>query len=435
MEAGSISAWNLQEGAAFIAGDVFCSVETDKATMDFEAQDDGFVAKILVPSGPDEIKCGSPIMITVDDADSIDAFKDYVADVTAAAPAAAAPAAEEPASPPPPPTPAAVAPSPSPIAATSNAASGDRVTASPLAFKLAKDLGYDIASIAGTGPGGRIIAADVKEYTPSAAVASATTTTSIATDTPAAPAQAAMTTAAPIAGHGYTDYPLSDHAKELAARLLQSKRNVPHYYLTVDISCDKLLAVRTQLNNSLGKNETTLISVNDLLIKAAALSMKTVPSVNASWLDSVVRVYDAVDMNIVVGNGGDSVYTPIIADAATTGLAQISKQVARAVAAAANGEDAAALESGVGTFTMMNLGMYGIKSCAPIIREPQSCALAIGALENRIVPSDDPDELYQESVMMTATLSCDHRVVDGAVGAQWLAAFKSHVENPITLLL
>jgi pyruvate dehydrogenase E2 component (dihydrolipoamide acetyltransferase) len=180
------------------------------------------------------------------------------------------------------------------------------------------------------------------------------------------------------------------------------------------------------------------ITVNDLLLKAAAAAMKTVPSANASWMDSFVRVYDSVDINVVVGNGS-SLYAPVIRDVGSRGLKAVSDDFAAATSAVEASEETptAAGFGDVGTFTMVNVGMFGVKSCAPIIREPQACALALGVIENRIVPNDDVDseEIYKESVMMTATLSCDHRVVDGAVGAQWLSAFKNHVENPMTLLL
>ena len=296
---------------------------------------------------------------------------------------------------------------------------------------IAKDMGYDISTIPGTGPDGRVVAADVKEFVPSAATASSGTPSSEATT--AAPAQAAMATASPIPGAGYTDYPISESAKEVAARLAQSKRNVPHYYLTVDISMDALLSLRKELSAAVG--EETKLGVYELVIKAAAKSMKAVPSANASWMESVVRVFDSVDMNVVVGTG-DNLYTPVIRDCGSKGLKSISDELSSAVSAVESGELTPEFAS-MGTFTIMNLGMYGIKSCAPIIREPQACALALGTLENRIVPNDDPDseEIYKESVMMTATLSCDHRVVDGAVGAQWLSAFKSHLESPSTLLL
>ena len=262
----------------------------------------------------------------------------------------------------------------------------------------------------------------------------------VAVDTPA-PAQAAIAASAsatpapaPIAGAGYTDYPLSDSAREVAARLTQSKRNVPHYYLTVDLSMDELIKMRSTLNASINDEENQ-IGIYELLLKATAAAMKAVPSANAAWMDSVVRVYDSVDINVVVGNG-DALYTPVISDVGGRGVKSLASDLKSAVAAVEGTIEGDLMPNflTIGTITVMNLGMYGIKSCAPIIREPQSCALALGVIENRIVPSND-EALYKESVMMTATMSFDHRVVDGAVGAQWLAAFKSHVENPTTLLL
>lgn len=422
METGTIASWNMEEGDSFGPGDVICSVETDKATVDFEAQDDGVVAKILVDAGGEELEVGVPIMITVEEEEDAPAFKDYVLDAAPAAAAAPpAPVAEAPPAPPAAPEPVAPAAAPVPAAA---APSGGKVVASPLAHMISKEMGYDISTIPGTGPGGRIIAADVKEFVPSAAATQV--------DTPA-PAQEAIAAATPIPGVGFTDYPISESAKEVANRLAQSKRNVPHYYLTVDICMDAALKLRSELSGAVDAEEG--LGVYELIIKAAAKSMKAVPAVNASWMDSAVRVYDSVDMNVVVGTG-DKLYTPVIRDCATKGLKAISDELNTAVSAVETGDLTPEFAS-VGTFTIMNLGMYGVKSCAPIIREPQSCALALGAMENRIVPNDDPDseEIYKESVVMTATISLDHRVVDGAAGAPWLSAFKSHLESPSTLLL
>jgi pyruvate dehydrogenase E2 component (dihydrolipoamide acetyltransferase) len=428
MESGTIAAWSVKEGESFDAGDVLCQVETDKATVDFEAQDEGVVAKILAQAGPNDIACGDPILITVDNEGDVAAFADYKVRASAPAPAPAetAPPPETPATPPPA---EAAAPTPTPSSPPAST-SGGRVVASPLAHMLAKDMGYDIASIAGTGPGGRVIAADVKEFVPSADAATATETAS------PAPAQAAIAAPAapPVAGVGYTDYPLSESAKETAAALVHSKQNVPHYYLTVDISMDALLQMRASLNESLGEGET--LGTYELLLKAAAAAMKAVPSANASWMDSVVRVYDSVDINVVVGNG-DALYTPVLRNVGARGVKSLSQDLNEFVAAVDEESGLGQEFASMGTFTVMNLGMYGIKSCAPIIREPQACALALGAMENRIVPNDDVEskDIYKESVMLTATLSCDHRVVDGAVGAGWLSAFKTHVENPSTLLL
>jgi len=242
---------------------------------------------------------------------------------------------------------------------------------------------------------------------------------------------------------GYTDYPLSESAQLVAAQLTASKQTVPHYYLTVDVCLDKLVELRSTLNKALGNNsassgaKSSSITLNDLLIKAAAVSMKSCPSANASWLGHAVRVYDSVDVNLVMGNG-DSLYAPVIRNVGGKGLVSISDEIASALVQIQDKTVSSEAFSAVGTVTIMNLGMYGIKSCAPIIRQPQAVALALGAAENRIVPNDNEKEgaeIYKTSVMLTATLSCDHRVVDGAVGAQWLSSFKAAVENPATLLL
>lgn len=437
MESGTIASWHLKEGDKFSAGDALCAIETDKATMDFEAQDDGVVAKILVQAGPDEIQCGEPILVTVEEDEDISAFADFTPEATSAAPKAA-----ESAPPTPAPAAAAAPPAPTPAAAPSSSPpppAGNRVVASPLAHMLAKEMGYNIQSISGTGPGGRIIAADVKEYVPGTEAAAAAP--AAAQSAGASPAGAPVLAGPPVQGDGFTDFPISEAAKEMGARLAQSKRNVPHYYLTVDITMDNLLKTRASLNKALGGDNPQL-GVYEFLLKASAGSMKAVPSANASWMDSVVRVYDSVDINVVVGSG-DTLFTPVIRDCGKKGIQGISNELAGVMAYlkedGEEGESAAAAPpaSAMGTFTVLNVGMYGVKSCAPIITEPQACSLAIGALENRIVPNDDEDsdEIYKESVVMTATLSCDHRVVDGAVGAQWLSAFKSYVENPSTLLL
>lgn len=414
METGTIGGWHLVEGESFGPGDVICSVETDKATVDFEAQDDGFIAKILTEVGSDEINVGVPIMITVEEEEDVAAFKDYLLDdaTPSPPPEAETPAAEAPA-------PTSTAPAtPAPASPT-----GGKVVASPLAHMISKEMGHDISNIPGTGPDGRIIAADVREFVPAA----------VSSEVSSAPGQPATVAAPPIVGAGFTDFPISDSAREVAHRLTQSKKNVPHYYLTVDICMDAVLDLRKELSGAVGEEEK--IGVYEFIIKAAAKSMKVVPSANGSWMDSAVRLYDSVDMNVVVGSG-DKLYTPVIRDCASKGLKAISEELNTAVTAVENEEVSSEFAS-VGTFTIMNLGMYGIKSCAPIIREPQSCALALGALENRIVPNDDTesDDIYKESVVMTATMSLDHRVVDGAAGAPWLSAFKSHLESPTTLLL
>lgn len=425
MEAGTIASWTTNEGEAFSAGDVLCEIETDKATVSFEAQDDGVIAKILADAGPDEINCGVPILITVEDEEDVDAFKDYVADVEAvpeashADPPSPAAASPEPVAPPAPPAPAA-APA---------AASGGKVIASPLAWTLAKEKGLDLSSIAiiGTGPDGRVIADDVREYIPIAQTAAAAAPTTTAA--PAAPS-------APIIGEHYTDFPLGESSIATANLLSHSKQTIPHYYLTVDVTLDSLLSLRSTLNSTL--DDDAQISLNDLLIKAAACAMKACPSANASWMGDSVRMYDNVDMNVVMGSG-DNLYTPLLKDVGGKGVKSISEEISSNLQDIEEGTMGDNESFGqVGTVTFMNLGMYGVKSCAPIIRAPQAVALALGAAENRVVPKENPEDendIYENKVLLTATLSCDHRVVDGAVGAQFLSAFKAGVEKPETLLL
>ena len=339
-----------------------------------------------------------------------------VPDSQAAPAAAPAPVAAEPVAVPAPAT--AAAPTP---AAAIPVAAGSRVVASPKARALASSSGKDLSSIPGTGPNGRVLAADVAEWVQSAAVQPAAANASAGSAAPAAPVSNAG---------GYTDYPLSADAQAIANAALLSKRNVPHYYLTVEVTMDEVIALRKQLNKSLG--EGNQLSVNDFIVKAAANAMKTVPSVNASWHGSFVRNYEKVDVNVFVGSG-ETLRTPLLKDVGGSGLSGISTAITNAV------EDESSSNE-IGSFSFINLGMYGLKSAAPVITEPQAGMLAVGAIEEKVVPNDASaveagGEIYKYANVMTATLSVDHRVVDGAVGAQWLAAFRGHVEKPITLLL
>jgi len=447
MEAGTIASWTLGEGETFLAGDVICEIETDKATMSFEAQDEGIIAKILADAGPNEIQCGEPIVITVEDEGDVDAFKDYVVEARVAdsleeVPAAVvepvvAAAVVEPVA-------VAVPPPSSESRVEGVVGGGGRTVASPLAWQLAKGKGLNLSDIAivGSGPDGRIIADDVREYIPLPAAAD---TPSIAAAAP--PSSSSPPTPPPVHHDNYTDYPLSPTSIQSANLLTHSKQTVPHYYLTVDVTLDNLLALRTKLNAHTPPDAAG-ITLDDLLLKATACAMKSCPDANASWQGDSVRQYHSVDINYVVGNG-QTMYAPIIAGVDKRGLGSISEEIAGCLAKVTPAEgdddvviDDAVLGNDVGTVTVMNLGMYGIKSCAPIIREPQAVALALGAAENRVVPkeldvmdAEDGGDNYDVKVMLTATLSCDHRVVDGAVGAQWLSSFKAAVENPEILLL
>lgn len=426
MESGSIAVWKLAPGDSFGAGDVYCSVETDKATMDFEAQDDGILAKILVAANSGDVNVGDPIMVIVQDKAHVAAFADFVVGDGAAAATAAPVAAAAVTAPTTMPVvqPAATtttsAPPPPPHSAT---AMGGHLVASPLARMLAQQKGLDIATVSGTGPGGRILAADVKEFVVVPAVEAATKTMATA---PAVTVAAAA--AAPAVG-GSSSMAAAVDNNDWA---LWSKQTVPHYYLTVDVRVDALQQLRASWSSSKDsaqqRDDNNNISLHACLIKAAAMSMKTVPAVNASYLGDVVRTYQKVDLQVI----GDDENTVVVKDCANLGLAAIERIVSK-TDDTKGGTDNVVL----GTFSFCNLGMYGIASCAPIIRPPQAGALAVGAVETVLVPSDDKndDKPYQSVSVLTATLSCDHRVVDGAVGAQWLATFKNYVEHPTTLLL
>jgi pyruvate dehydrogenase E2 component (dihydrolipoamide acetyltransferase) len=308
MESGSIASWLLKEGDKFEAGTAICEVETDKATVTYEGTDEGYLAKILVGSG--EVKVGQPIMVTVEEEGDIGAFGDFKLDSVVAAPAPAptpAPAAA--------PTPA---PSPAPVAAPIAAApvpSGGRVFASPFARKIARETGKDLGSIKGTGPNGRIVAEDV--------MAASATIPSPEAGAPA-PAAAARVTLPPTGIDGvYTDFELSDIAMSVAARHTHAKQVVPHYYLSVDLNLTKLLALRATLNAGI-KDEASGLSVVDFMVKASALAMKTVPDVNGSWMDTFVRRYDQVDVNVVMGSG-EGLLTPCVKNAGGKGLKAISE--------------------------------------------------------------------------------------------------------------
>lgn len=418
MEAGTIAAWKVAEGSGFAAGDVIAEIETDKATVDFEAQDDGVLAKILVEAST-EVQVGQPIMVVVEDQADVAAFESFAPDAAAAPPPMATTAAAPPAAPA---APAAAPPqssTPQSPAAPVATAPGERTVASPLARKLASEQGYDLSLIAGTGPGGRVVAADVLTYTPAApAMESAV---------PTAETAGLASTAPAFANADYADYPLSPQSAAIAARLAYSMQAAPHYYLTIELDMTESLKLLDQLNANVHAEEA--IAANDILIKALAGATKAVPAVNASWIEpGTLRQYTRLDVNVVMG-ADEGLQAPVLVDVQRMGL----KDIADATKAfALPSEDPATYARG--TFTVMNLGAFGVAAAAPIVHTPQACALAFGAIEDKLVPGSAEDP-YLVRPSLKATLSADHRVVDGAVGAQWLSAFKGLVETPHTLLL
>ncbi|RLN49733.1 hypothetical protein BBJ29_004567 [Phytophthora kernoviae] len=423
MEVGTIAKWNKQEGDLISAGDVVCEVETDKAVVDYEATDDSYLAKILVQAGSGEVPVGQPIFVTVMEEDEVAAFKDFSADAAPAVEAAPATPAVEAAP--------AAAPTPAPAAAAPVAAApaSGRVFASPLAKKIARKSGAVLSVINGSGPNGRVIKADVD-----AALAAGTATPDAVEAAAPAGAAAIPAASAPTATAQYTDYPISAEAQAIAQQFTQQKLEVPHYHLATNLTLDKLLDARARLNA--GRSEDEQLSVNDFIVRAASLAMRKVPDANSSWKGSFIRKFNDVNVNLIVSSAAGGVAAPVLTQVNRKGLDDISKEVAAAVEKANDGSFESA-DLANGTFTISNVGQFEVQSLAGIVRPDQACLLGLGTIEKKVVPNDDPnaEQIYKYAQVMTATLACDHRVIDGAVGAQWLAVFKELVEDPLKMIL
>ncbi|RTR23506.1 pyruvate dehydrogenase complex dihydrolipoamide acetyltransferase [Azospirillum griseum] len=429
MTEGNLAKWLKKEGDTVKSGEVLAEIETDKATMEVEAVDEGRIGKILIPAGTQGVAVNTPIAILLEEGEDESALSAPVAaPAAAAAPApvaAAAPAAA---------APAAVAPASAPQAG------GARLFASPLARRIAEQAGIDLKSVKGTGPNGRIVKADV-EAAKAAGPAKAAPAPVAAAAAPvaAAPAPAPVAAPAPKAagvdakelsdklGMTYTAIPNSGMRKVIARRLGEAKQTVPHFYLTVDIELDALLKTRTELNS---RSDAYKLSVNDFVIRAVALALKKVPAANAAWTDEAILQYDHADVSVAVATP-TGLITPIIKKAEGKGLAQISSEMKDLAKRARDGKLKPEEFQG-GTFSISNLGMFGVKEFAAIINPPQGCILAVGAGEQRPVVKNGA---LAVATVMSCTLSVDHRVVDGAVGAEFLAAFKKLIEDPLSMLL
>lgn len=441
MEMGTVVSWKKKEGDQLSEGDLLCEIETDKATMGFETPEEGVLAKICIAEGTRDVPIGKLLCIIVDKSEDIAAFKDFKSDEAvvskpAAAAAAPTPQVQVPPPPPPPPTPAAAAPIPpastgGPVLppALGSAARG---AATPYAKKLAAERGVDIQSLQGSGPGGRILATDVTTAPMGVAISTPTFTTPGVPPTPppSTVPPSIPPRMQPAPGTAYVDIPLSNVRRVIAKRLLEAKQTIPHYYLSVDVVMDECLKLREKLNKLL-ESEKQKLSVNDFVIKASALACAQVPEANSFWMDSFIRQNYNVDVSVAVQTD-TGLITPIVFDAHTKGLAAINREVVMLAKKAREGKLQPAEFQG-GTFTVSNLGMFGVKNFSAIINPPQSCILAVGSSEKRLIP--DPDANYKEVSVMSVTISCDHRVVDGAVGARWLQHFKKFLEKPHTMLL
>ncbi|XP_022980586.1 dihydrolipoyllysine-residue acetyltransferase component 2 of pyruvate dehydrogenase complex, mitochondrial-like isoform X1 [Cucurbita maxima] len=419
MTEGNIARWLKKEGEKISPGEVLCEVETDKATVEMECMEEGYLAKIICGDGEKEIKVGEVIAITVEDEEDIAKFKDYKP-TSSNADAGAAAAKES--SGPSPPKKEVEEPVRSPESKTVKqsppAPAGDRIFASPLARKLAEENNVPLSSIKGTGPEGSIVKADIEDYMASRGKES--TTAPKAKDAAGAPLD-------------YSDLPHTQIRKITASRLLFSKQTIPHYYLTVDTCVDKLMDLRKQLNALQEASGGKRLSVNDLVIKAAALALRKVPQCNSSWTDNYIRQYHNVNINVAVQTD-NGLFVPVIRDADKKGLSSISDEVKK-LAQRARENSLKPEDYEGGTFTVSNLGgPFGIKQFCAIINPPQSGILAVGSAEKRVIPGSGAEE-FKFASFMSVTLSCDHRVIDGAIGADWLKAFKGYIENPESMLL
>jgi pyruvate dehydrogenase E2 component (dihydrolipoamide acetyltransferase) len=380
--------------------------------MEVEAVDEGKLGKILVPEGSQGVKVNQTIALLLEEGEDASALAK--APAPAAKPSAAAQPPSAPAAPP-------SAPAPAPAAKAAVAPAGERIFASPLARRMAQQAGLDLSRMNGTGPHGRIVKADIDAALARGAPA--------APGAPAAkPMPGAPTPAAPAVGlPPFTEQPHTTMRKVIARRLTEAKRDAPHFYLTLDCNIDRLLQLRQEVN---AKREKDKISVNDFVIKASALALRQVPAANASWTESAVRLYQAADVSVAVATPGGLI-TPIIRNADTKTLSVISAEM-RDLAARARENKLKPEEFQGGTFSVSNLGMYGIREFAAVINPPQGAILAVGAGEQRPIVKDNA---LAVATMMTCTLSVDHRVVDGVIGAEFLAAFKKLIEDPLTMLI
>jgi len=424
MEEGTLAKWLVKEGDEVKSGDILAEIETDKATMEFEAVDEGKIAKILVPEGTDGVKVGAPIAILAGEGEDISAAAPKADTAPVEAPKAAAPAPKADATPKSAPVQTPVeTPAAPPQPAAAPRSEGDRVKASPLARRLAQAQNIDLNLLQGTGPGGRIVRADIDAAAgkaPAAAPAGA----------PAAPV---LGTHAVLPGPMEQAIPheaikLSNIRKTIARRLTESKQQIPHIYLTVDIQLDALLKLRGELNAGL-ESRGVKLSVNDLLIKALAQALIEVPECNVSFAGDQLFKYSRADISVAVSIPAGLI-TPIIVGADTKSVSAISTEMKDLAGRAKEGKLQPQEYQG-GTASLSNMGMYGIKQFEAVINPPQGMIMAIGAGEKR--PYVINDSLQIASVM-SATGSFDHRAIDGADGAKLMQAFKRLVENPLGML-
>ena len=423
MEEGTLAKWLVKEGEAVKSGQVIAEIETDKATMEFEAADDGVMGRILVAEGTAGVKVNTPIAVLLEEGESADAAPA----AAKAAPAAAAPA----------PAAAAAAPALAAVSAAPAApkAEGARIFASPLARRIAAEKGLDLASVQGSGPHGRIVRADVEGSAaapkPAMAPAPAPAPVAAPVTAPAAPATGPSTEAVlkTYADRAFTEIPLDGMRRTIAARLTEAKQTIPHFYLRREVRLDALMAFREQLNKQL-ESRGVKLSINDFIIKACALALQAVPTANAVWAGDRVLQLKPSDVAVAVAVEG-GLFTPVLRDADAKSLSRLSSEM-KDLATRAKTKKLAPHEYQGGSFAISNLGMMGIENFDAVINPPQAAILAVGTgVKKPVVGKGDQIEI---ATMMSLTLSVDHRVIDGALGAQLLGAIVANLENPMTML-
>ena len=415
MEEGTLAKWLVKEGDAVSAGDLLAEIETDKATMEFEAVDEGTVARILVPEGTESVKVNSPIAVLLVEGESEADIGSTTVAAETAPPESASGAAS--------PAPASADPTPVASASPANPAAsptGNRVFASPLARRIAADRGIDLSQVKGSGPKGRIVKADVE----SAQALPAAPSAAPVPDTPGAKAVKAM-----FEDREFEEVALDGMRKIIAARLGEAKQTIPHFYLRRDILLDDLLALRSQANKQLEARGVKL-SVNDFIIKACALALQTVPEANAVWAGDRIIKLKPSDVAVAVAVEG-GLFTPVLRDAHVKSLSTLSTEM-KELAALARDRKLAPHQYQGGSFAISNLGMFGIKNFDAVINPPHGSILAVGAGNKMPVVNDDGE--LAVATVMSVTLSVDHRVIDGALGAEFLSAVKTNLENPIGML-
>eukprot|EP01080_Neovahlkampfia_damariscottae_P005588 gene5588-9404_t len=422
MTEGTIAQWNFKVGDKIESADVLAEINTDKAVVGLDVQDGGYLSKIFVSAGDQMVKVGDPIAVLVENEADVNADFKQTTSSTEKKETTETPKETSTTEP-------AASASTSTSTSSTTGSSGDRVFASPLAKKLANEKGINLSQVTGTGPNGRITKEDIESFKPKTETKVSTPVTMKAET----PTQAKRAAPAESSTSDFKDLPVTQIRKVIAARLLESKQTIPHYYLSVDCQVDELMKVREKLNKEYGKTQNFKLSVNDFIIKAASKALLQVPQVNSSWRDTFIREYQNVDISVAVQTD-NGLITPIVFNASGKGLKEISQDVKTLAGKAKEGKLAPQEFQG-GTFTVSNLGMFGIKEFSAIINPPQAAILAVGTTFQNVVPVEGEEIPFKTTTNMTATLSCDHRVVDGAVGAQWLKVFKEHIEDPWTLLL